>query len=349
MYKRLMVCLLVLLITGFTVAEYKAWNGKGYCPKSDQVDDTNPDDKPGLDTVSWSSYLGFDLLWQNKWWTTANDTPGCLMDSGGTSGWLVINSKSVCSGQGSFQWEGCDQEPSGSAQVCIPTWRDGAVGGYSMTHDDIGAMDMSYLEQSWTISKEINDANRDYFGGFSPIRLSYGAQVNECIGDEWDVMCDLVVAGHEIMNHSWDHTSAAHQWLWYYQVDTTGAAMDEINSFTLSGGDTIPDIEDNTIPPWCKGAIVLNSEFDSKPGTVEDHFGYKMKVDGSNKYIQCNKMSWIDQCQVGACIINCAARDDGLASHYDGWDATEQDSNVVVSKQIIDEKIYTKLNLADMS
>ena len=54
-----------------------------------QSQDYDPGD--GKDTVKWNSYVGVDLLWVNKWWTTAVDTPGCLMDSGGTSGWQVIN------------------------------------------------------------------------------------------------------------------------------------------------------------------------------------------------------------------------------------------------------------------
>ena len=335
MKKRLLTVVWFLLFCGTMTMvwaqNFPAWEPKGYDPGD------------GKDTVTWNSYLGIDLLWVNKWWTTEVDTPGCLMDSGGTSGWQVINSKAVCTGTGSFQWNGCDETPTSDAQVGIPTWMDGAKGGYTMIHDDFGAMSTAYMEQSWIIAKEVNDANRDYFGGYNPIRLGYGIQVNECADGDWTLMSTMIQRGHEAGCHSYDHTSAAHQWLWYYQCDTTGAALEEINSFTLAYGDTIPTLDDKTIPDWAKGAIVLNSEYATAPGTETDHFGYKVKTDGTTKYIKCNKMAWIDKCQVGACIIDCAARNDGLASHYDGWDNTERELNVNRATDTINLKTYDVL------
>jgi hypothetical protein len=224
---------------------------------------------------------------------------------------------------------------------------DGAKGGYTMIHDDFGAMSTNYLEQSWIITEEVNAANRASFGGHSPITLGFGIQVDECTDGDWTIMRNLIKLGHEAGCHSYDHTSAAHQWLWFYQNDTSGAAMDEINSFTLANGDTIstdPDVK--TIPEWAKGAIVLNSEYASAPGTETDYFGYKVKTDGTNKYIKCNKMAWIDKCQVGACIIDCAARSDGLATHYDGWDNTERDLNVNKATDTINIKTYNVLSAA---
>lgn len=333
MNKRLLTVAWLLLFCGTMTMvwaqNFPTWESKDYDPGD------------GKDTVKWNNYIGIDLLWVNKWWTTAVDTPGCLMDSGGTSGWQVINSKAVCTGTGSYQWNGCDEAPASDAQVGIPTWMDGAKGAYTMTHDDFGAMSTSYLEQSWKIAKEVNDANRDYFGGYNPIRLGFGIQVDECTDGDWTIMRDVMKQGHEALCHSYDHTSAAHQWLWYYQCDTTGAALDEIHSFTLAYGDTIPtDPDVKTIPEWAKGAIVLNSEYASAPGTETDHFGYKVKTDGNTKYIKCNKMAWIDQCQVGACIVNCAARDDGLQTHYDGWNDTERDLNVNKANDTININTY---------
>lgn len=349
MYNKFLVIALPIIFvammsTNTPSQTFKQWNGKGYSNTS-TVDATNPNDKAGVDTVAWGKYLGKDLLWLNKWWTEGKDTPGALLDSGGTSGWQIINSKSI----GKLQWKGCDEDPSSAATVCIPTWMDGAKGGYSITHDDIGAMDMSYLEQSWKISGEINDANKQYFGGYGQIRLSYGVQVNESDAEDWAIMRDLVVAGHEICSHSYDHTSAAHQWLWYYQCDTTGAALTEINSFTLSGGDTIPKDttnEDFSIPKWAQGAIVLSNSYASKPGNEEAKFGYKIKTNGTEKYIKCNNRNWINKCEVAVCILDQAARDaaDGPGpKHFDGWDATEKDLNVNKASDTINQNVYFKL------
>ena len=73
---------------------------------------------------------------------------------------------------------------------------------------------------------------------------------------------------------------------------------------------------------------------------------YKVKTDGATKYIKCNKMAWIDKCQVGALVLDCAARNDGMGSHYDGWDATERTLNVNKATDTINIKTYDVLRNA---
>ncbi len=46
------------------------------------------------------------------------------------------------------------------------------------------------------------------------IRVGWGVFVRDIDEDEWKGARDMVMDGHEMLNHSWDHTSAADQWQW---------------------------------------------------------------------------------------------------------------------------------------
>lgn len=314
--------------------------------------------------VIHDSYLGHDLHWKAKWWVTQDDEPGTLPDSGGTSGWKLLNTIDPVN---DAVWEGCDKTPTSSAQICLPTWMDGAVGAYAMISDDIGAYnDVAGYEKIWQIMGEINAMEYEHFNKYNALRIGFGIQVDKCDGTEWQHLRDCVKKGHEMLNHSYDHTSGAKQWLWFYQNDTTGGPMDEINGFTLAYGDTLPISGMCTgpddayvsnlsyvstlmhvgedMPKWASGAIVLNSEYAGKPGTETDYFGYKVKDDGDKRYIQCNGKSWIDQHQVGVLVLDCAARNDGLEIKYDGWDSGERTLNVERSLDTINLNTYEKLS-----
>lgn len=315
------------------------------------------------DIVKHGAYLGIDLHWKAKWSMGGNDEPGMIPDSGGTSGWAILNTKDPDS---NADWEGCDDEPSRATTVCIPTWMDGAKGAYSIISDDLGALPREAYERIWKYAKEVNDKEYVNFNRYNAIRVAFGVQVNEATEGDWKAMREQVLAGHEMLCHSYDHTSAAHQWLWFYQCDAEGETADEINDFTKSGGDTLPisgvlegadDPEvkhlayvkklqhvGKDLPAWASGAIVLSKAgYDAISGTESTHNGYTVKNTSDGRYISANTKQWINKTQPEVLILDCAARSDDLKKHYDGWDGEEFSLNVEKAADTIDMKVYDKL------
>jgi len=170
--------------------------------------ETNPDKFAG-DTVSYGEWNGKKLWWWAKFWTKG-DLPGESTAGGGTSPWVLINSLSVSANNGkpNYQWKGWEGSIS-AGQVMVPTWKNGAKGAYSMTHDDIGSMpyDLS-VEPAYVLAK--NNA------GFEGIKQSWGVFVGKMTDDDWKVAIKMVADGHEMFNHSMDHTSAAEGWQWFW-------------------------------------------------------------------------------------------------------------------------------------
>ncbi len=181
-------------------------------------------------------FKGTTQYWRGNWYPDKGDQPGEFADSGGTSAWGLINS--VAFGEGKeYQWVGwnsnaekaetkhdgteygleditvgdwgnqIDNEGPGAY---LPTWRNGAEGAYTMIHDDIGAMNFE------TSVQPANDVAKD----FQDIRVGWGMFVRDMDHDEngpkeegeWAAARQMVMDGHEMLNHSWDHSSAADQW-----------------------------------------------------------------------------------------------------------------------------------------
>lgn len=324
--------------------------------------------------VIHGQYLGRDLHWKAKWWANADDEPGMIPDSGGTSAWKLLNTVDPTS---DAQWEGCDNSPSSSAQVCLPTWQDGAKGAYSLISDDFGAFDGNDgYRQIWEIADEVASSSYEYFNDYNPLRVGFGIQVDKSDESEYEDMRKIAKMGHQILSHSYNHTSAAHQWLWFYQNDTTGDAASEIDGFTQAGGDTIPisgtctGLDDpyivnlvykdkiphvgKDLPKWASGAIIVNSAFDSICNiagvTKKSYGGYQIAeaADGSARWLKTNAESWIISSKVAVCILDCAERGDmdpeeDLTYKYDGWSGDEWDLNIRKSKDTLDMNVWDKL------
>ena len=162
------------------------------------------------DTVSHGTFNGKKLWWWAKFFAQGADlTPGQFAPQGGTSPWVLINSLSAeATGTPAYVWHGYNGEMDGMSGVSakVPTWRDGAEGAYSVTLDDIGAMPFDKsVKPAWELLKSFPD-----------IKFNWGVFVKEMSTMEWDKATKMVLDGHEMFNHSMEHTSAADQWQWFY-------------------------------------------------------------------------------------------------------------------------------------
>lgn len=166
------------------------------------------------DTVSYGEFNGKKLWWWAKFYAKGeNFKPGFFAPEGGTSPWVLVNSLSaVDDGKVEYQWRGWngDMQNMSGLKAEIPTWRDGAEGAYSFTHDDIGAMPFEIsVKPGWDVAKEFPD-----------IKQCWGIFVEKMNPEDWGHARDMIVEGHEMFNHSMKHTSAADQWQWFYPGQT---------------------------------------------------------------------------------------------------------------------------------
>ncbi|MGM0443985.1 MAG: T9SS type A sorting domain-containing protein [Fibrobacterota bacterium] len=160
------------------------------------------------DTVSYGTFNGKKLWWWAKFAADSTMVPGKFAPNGGTSPWVLINSLSAAdNGSVDYTWKGYngDMENMSGLDAQIPTWRDGAEGAYSFTHDDIGAMPYDGSVQPGL------DVAKD----FPEIKQCWGVFVAEMSEAEWAGAVEMVKNGHEIFNHSMEHTSASDQWQWF--------------------------------------------------------------------------------------------------------------------------------------
>ena len=166
------------------------------------------------DTVQWGEYNGRPLFWWAKFWSKG-DEPGTLGVGGGTSPWVMINSVSAsASSRGTpsnpvQSWRGFGPNGSiNSGEARVATWRNGAQGAYSFTHDDIGPMPFDKaIKPAFDLARE---------PGFEEIKMGWGVFVGRMSDDDWNNALVMVRDGHEMFNHSYDHTSAADQYQWFY-------------------------------------------------------------------------------------------------------------------------------------
>lgn len=200
------------------------------------------------------------LYWRGNWYPDKGDEPGEFADSGGTSAWGLVNSYAFTQNK-EYEWVGWNSnakkfvtESDGSEYglvdrevgdwgdqidkkgpgAYLPTWRNGAEGAYSMIHDDIGAMNFE------TSVQPANEVAKDH----PEIRVGWGVFVRDMDATEWSEARKMVMDGHEMINHSWDHSSAADQWQWGYSKG--GKYTDE---------DTL-SIDDPALPEQLRGLIV---------------------------------------------------------------------------------------------
>ncbi len=222
--------------------------------------------------------------WRGNWYPDAGDEPGEFADSGGTSAYGLVNSLAFSKDGSDYKWVGWnsgagkyttesdgtdyglvdkqngdwgDQIDKKGAGAYIPTWRDGAEGAYTMIHDDIGAMNFQ---------KSVQPANEVGYN-HPRIRVGWGVFVrdmdskdgNPADEGEWEGARKMVMDGHEMLNHSWDHTSAADQWQWANGPKPSDLKGEWKND-TLS-------IDDPALPAPLRGLIV---------GAPTDTYGKKI-------------------------------------------------------------------------
>ncbi len=158
------------------------------------------------DTVQHGEINGRKMYWWAKF-HSINDVPGAFAPEGETSPWVLINSTNYSpTGTDSYQWKGWNGQMAQSLNAggsAIPTWRNGAEGAYTIIQDDIGAIPhTSGIEPGYKISMDYPD-----------IRTGWGVFVRRAEEtNQWANMRKMVRDGHEMVCHSYDHTSAAEQW-----------------------------------------------------------------------------------------------------------------------------------------
>ncbi|WP_034638358.1 hypothetical protein, partial [Chitinivibrio alkaliphilus] len=239
------------------------------------------------DTVSHGKFEGQKLWWWAKFYASGEQMePGMFAPEGGTSPWVLINSASAIEdGRVSYEWSGWNddiEQDISPMDAVIPTWRDGAEGAYAFTHDDIGAMPLDLsVKPAIELAKD-----------FPEIKQAWGVFVGEMNQREWDYALEMAMQGHELFNHSMEHTSAAEQWQWFYPGQTIPAhdpsIPEEIRGLTVVG--TWGDPEREPVYPVETPAIAVfesplvaieathywtqNAPSSEIPGTeLEDPFG----------------------------------------------------------------------------
>lgn len=162
------------------------------------------------DTVSYGSYNGITMWWfATAEATGADKAPGLLPADSTVSPWALVNSRSAAAnGTPSYQWRGWNSDienVTGIAAV-IPTWRDGAEGAYTMTHDDLGAMpfDMS-VRPGWDLAQSFPD-----------IKVAWNVWVEKMEVPEWEYARTMVREGHEMLNSTMSNLMDSTTW---YGID----------------------------------------------------------------------------------------------------------------------------------
>ncbi len=323
----------------------------------------------GGEVVESGDFEGTKTYWTNAWWSKG-EKPGEFADSGGTSPWGLINSKAF--GEGSeYQWVGWnsaaskwevthdnewnftetqvgdwgDQLDKKGPGAYLPTWRDGAEGCYSMIHDDIGAM--SY-EGSVEPANEVGYEHER-------IRVAWGVKVDAMDATEWGQARTMVLDGHEMVNHSYDHTSAADQWQWFYQGDklpnTDPSIPKEIMNLDVDSSGTSWKSLPIQVPYInYKGGDVNQPETLYNAVTFQVSNDYEYKVDstfnaewGEYEYtyvstgkIKAEHNGWSDAAAANVKMLKVFC--------VPGWTDTRAEVNIKGANDLMNQKIYEQVD-----
>ncbi len=232
------------------------------------------------DTVSHGEWNGKKLWWWAKFAADGTHTPGEFAPNGGTSPWILINSISAqANGTPTFEWKGwngqLEQSMGNGLAAEVPTWRDGAEGAYSFTHDDIGAIPFDVgVQPAWDLADDYPD-----------IRQGWGIYVEQMSSDEWEKATAMVRDGYEMFNHSMDHSTSAEGWQWFYPnkpVPTHDPAIPiQIRGLTVEGVWKVRLENAASFLDGTKHASTGSHEFDfSSPQSIDTADGGKT-TDGS--------------------------------------------------------------------
>jgi peptidoglycan/xylan/chitin deacetylase (PgdA/CDA1 family) len=116
--------------------------------------------------------------------------------SGGSSGGMSGNTGSGASG-GSVTGSGGGMTLGSDLNISVASWKGNARGAYTIIHDDLCNWDSSSLE----------NGKASGLLAARGLTAAFGAIVRSCSEQNlWSVLRTLRDAGHEVINHSWDHT-----------------------------------------------------------------------------------------------------------------------------------------------
>ncbi len=370
------------LLTGAMLVAVWAGSAFSYSWMGPWIHDTvYTGDSTQGDTVTygtWPESGGHTLVWRAKFWTDGTDTPGVFAPEGGTSSWILQNSNGIA-GKGGVPgawkgWLGGLANTLTAGNCAIPTWKDGALGAYTMCHDDIGGLDWDpFVQPQIEVEKK-----------YPEIHVTWGCIAGSANGIstdgtskdvEWAKIRELVRRGDEIASHSWNHHSAADQWLWFAPKDTISRAEPDIPRWMtdlivepLSGDTSTPSGGTAT---WSNSlvSVQFRTGWDGRPmdqldslkkyppvvtpkaGVIQLTIPATASYPGGKVYAKIDSADSINGFNKGkvAAVDPMWSDDSGHVIFglklftVPGWfnrDAAQQDSNTTRSKTFIDDSVY---------
>jgi len=230
----------LLALAGVCSAENPSYSNRGVW-NQDSTYSGNHSTLQG-DTVSHHSFNEKQMWWWTKYYAKGEQLqPGVEAVESSKNPWILINSLSAretgTPATPVEYWRGWndDVEYIKEGEAVVTTWRDGAEGAYTMMHEDFGLMPYEYSV------KPALEIARD----FPEIKQSWGAVVAKMNDSDFERAVAMVAEGHEIFNHSYEHTSPNDQWQYFYPSQTIPtydpAIPEEIRGLTVSGTWGDPD------------------------------------------------------------------------------------------------------------
>lgn len=326
---------------------------------------------PGGEIVSKGDFNGYVNYWKSNWWAGPDDVPGIGVDSGGETAWELINSISFGQDR-EYEWIGWNdragkwdldlvnkwgdwtktpvgdwgpQIESAEPGAYLPTFKDGAEGVYTIIHENYGMINFAESVQP------ANEVGYD----FPRIRVGWAAKVDVMDDEEWKNACQMLEDGHEILNHSFDHTSAKEYWQWFTHGERLPfddpTIAKEISNLLVDSSAALQWQELDVDIPYLtyKNADIYNPEtlYTTVTFEVAD---YKYVVDsvfnpdwGEYEYFHKNEgkiralhKGWSDKFESNVSMIKVLCNK--------GWTPEAFKVNVKKANDIINQKLYERVN-----
>jgi hypothetical protein len=144
----------------------------------------------------------------------AGGTPASLVGGGASSAGSspIVQGGAAGAGPGGTAGAGMIG-PKPPYEVKVATWRGNAQGVYSIIHDDLCGSPIS-----------LEDGKASALLAMHGVKVAFGAIAGSC-DEKWQAVKALQAEGHEIINHSWDHTDHVLARNLAVQVDQADAAL----------------------------------------------------------------------------------------------------------------------------
>lgn len=324
----------------------------------------------GGSLVYKGAFNGDTLYWKSYWWADSNDAPGIGPDSGEQSAWALINSNSFAKGE-EYEWVGWnsdaekwdfeldehwdftkinkgtwgDQIDKKGPGAYLPTYRDGAEGAYTIIHDGFGS---SMFE--WGIMPG-NEVGYDH----PRIRAGWGVKADGLDDNEWVEARQMVQDGHEIISHSYNHSTIRDQWKWFFHGDTLKADDPDVprklKNIVVDSSDLLAWEEIEIDVPYISyidGDInkpetlftLIKCEVADYNYIVDSTFDNDLKIweyeYNSTGKIRAKHKGWLDAAGSNVLMLKLFCKP--------AWTDNDYSINMKTSKDIIDQKIYEQVN-----